>query len=97
MKKLSLENINQQCFEMWDAINLIPENDPDRNHAIYEARETEKRLHEQYRKQEQLENAASELLEALQELLGEAKESHLESGSFESLRKAEAAIKKATE
>jgi type VI protein secretion system component VasF len=56
------ENMERQISEMWDAVNHIPSNEPDRDEAINQANKTEADLRELYRKQEALRDAAPELL-----------------------------------
>jgi hypothetical protein len=65
MELLSLENINRQIAEMWDAISQIPASDPDKQEAFDQAAKSDNSLREAYRKQEALRDAAPELLEAL--------------------------------
>jgi hypothetical protein len=65
MELLSLNNIERQIREMWDAISEIPANDPDKQEVFDKAAKSENSLREAYRKQEALRDAAPELLEAL--------------------------------
>lgn len=65
MELLSLENIERQIAEMWDALSAIPAEDPDKQTVFDNAAKSENRLREAYRKQEALRDAAPELLEAL--------------------------------
>lgn len=65
MSYISKENLERQISEMWDAVNQIPANDPDRDYAINQAQECENKMREAYLKQEKLRDAAPELLDAL--------------------------------
>ena len=65
MSLISKENMERQISEMWDAVNNIPANEPDRDEAINTANQTERDLREMFWKQEALRNAAPEMLEAL--------------------------------
>lgn len=66
VKFIIKEDMERQISEMWDAINDIPTNDPDRDYACNQAQETENKLRESYRKQEQLRDSAPELLQSLE-------------------------------
>jgi hypothetical protein len=66
---ISIENMERQISEMWDAVNNIPLHNNDRQGAIDQANKTEADLREMFRKQEALRNAAPEMLEALKTLL----------------------------
>jgi len=52
MEKLSLENIERQISEMWDAVDHIPRSDIDYDGAVKHAGKVERDLRERYRKQE---------------------------------------------
>ena len=65
---ITKENMERQISEMWDAVHNIPLNVPDRDEFINLANKTEADLRELYRKQEQLRDAAPDLLEALKAL-----------------------------
>ena len=66
---ITKENMERGISEMWDAVNHIPENDPDRDFAISQATQTEQKLRKNFGDQEKLRNAAPEFLEHLVKLI----------------------------
>jgi hypothetical protein len=62
---ISKNNMERQISEMWDAVNNIPANDPNRYAAVEQANKTEADLNEMYRKQEALRDAGPVLYEAV--------------------------------
>jgi hypothetical protein len=68
MDLINKDNMERQISEMWDAVNDIPGSDPDRDTAINNANEAERKSREAYRKQEALRNAAPEMLALLKSI-----------------------------
>lgn len=64
-ERLNRQKIENDIFEMWDAINHIPANDPDRDSAIKQAQEVESKLRTALARQDLLDLLASDMLEAL--------------------------------
>jgi hypothetical protein len=62
---INKENMERQITEMWDAVNQIPTNEPDRDEALNTAQKTENDLRGMYRKQEQLRDAGPILFDAI--------------------------------
>lgn len=94
--RLSHLIVHRQILEMRNAINQIPYNDPYRDFAINQANDTENKLLEALRKQDLMDAASPDMLEALQDFV----DSHDKEDGFVSnaiYDKAVAAIKKATE
>lgn len=63
--------LNRQCKEMWDAVNSISNTDKNKHTVITQAQETERKLRDEYQKQEWLFDAASDLLQVANDLAKE--------------------------
>jgi hypothetical protein len=90
MQQISYEQMENQLYEMWDSIHRIDDLQ-ERGVAFEQGKLVERKMRENFRKQEQLKDAAPELLNALKFALT------CETLCFETVTIINKAIKKAEE
>lgn len=64
--RLTHEGVNRSVSDMWDALADIPHDDPDRDHAIEQGREAERKLRLDLALQERMDAVMPQVFEALE-------------------------------